>query len=120
VIATDQSRFDVKKLGFYLAVFAFSNFFSDWASAVSLRDACVEALSHSRLLKASEESLKSVRFRYKALKAERWPSLYLTSQARYSSSHKALNSSPTNAGWTNGAGLELAWTIWDGCAAGCR
>ncbi len=77
----------------------------DQAFAVTLKEACLESLNHSKILKASKENILSAESRIKAIAAERWPSLNLTSDVGASMQRPHRN---------NSAGLELNWNLWDG------
>ena len=85
----------------------------DAALGVTLKDACLETLNHSKLLKSAKENVQSAESRVNAIAAERWPSLNLTSDIGVSRQRPNIEGD-SNHNWNNSAGLELNWNLWDG------
>ncbi len=83
------------------------------ALGITLKDVCAESMRQSKKINASKEWISSARFKLRAVRAERWPSLNLTSNVGISKQQPASEFS-TNQRWNNSAGLEFTWNIWDG------
>jgi adhesin transport system outer membrane protein len=83
------------------------------AFAVTLKEACLESLTHSNILKSSKEMVVSAQSRVKSIGAERWPSINLTSDIGVTTPRPEAEERVKDQ-WHNSAGLELTWNIWDG------
>lgn len=83
------------------------------ARGASLKDACLESMNNSKILRSSKEYILSAQSRLKSISAQLWPSLSVTSDVGLARSQPKLDESQSRD-WRNSIGLDLTWNVWDG------